>query len=630
MTNKNRFYLLILFILLIEGNLFAQKQDTVAYARNRSLYFYDTPNSFNFPEFQRIDTILTGFQQYNPEFHNDHFTLWTGNTGGPSKNMVFEPDHSTGFNYGCNAFDDFMYNNYKNKYYQLRTPFSEIYYVSGPQKEDIFRVIHSQNITKTWNVALDIRFVDSWGTYYNQATDDRNILINTNYFTPNKRYRLLAAYYHNSLTVQENGGMSKDSIFENNLISQRLAVPVNLSYAQNQITETGIFIKQFLNLKRDKQDSTVVKKGFFNPGEFSYAFNYSTQAFTFTDNNLLDSNFFPNRIPDSVGVHDTTHIKRIENNFAWSSSIVNNKDASNPFRITFGVRQLYVEIKDSSITTKSFNQLIPYGSLSVIAFKKFHLDLLAEYVLGTHYESDFNLKGEMKYDFIKNSPGKRVFSVALNYNRKSADWFYEEYSSYNYKWTNNLNKEDLITANALFKTSGFKIGVTYHLLGNYIYMNNDAMPAQSSEVLHVLKAQITKHIIWKIIEIENNLIYQKASNGTIIKLPELTAMQSWYFNLKLFKKHMYLQPGVDLYYNTAYNADAYMPATRMFYTQNQIKTGNYLYCDLFINLQIKRANVFLKYQHLNKGFTNYNYYVMPHYPAQDGALKIGIQWRFWD
>ncbi|MEI6822553.1 MAG: putative porin [Bacteroidota bacterium] len=68
----------------------------------------------------------------------------------------------------------------------------------------------------------------------------------------------------------------------------------------------------------------------------------------------------------------------------------------------------------------------------------------------------------------------------------------------------------------------------------------------------------------------------------------------------------------------------------MFYTQDQIKTGNYLYCDLFINLQIKRANVFLKYQHLNKGFTNYNYYVMPHYPAQDAALKIGIQWRFWD
>ena len=100
MTNKNHFYLLILFILLIEGSLFAQKQDTVAYARNRSLYFYDTPNSFNFPEFQRIDTILTGFQQYNPEFHNDHFTLWTGNTGGPSKNMVFEPDHSTGFDYG--------------------------------------------------------------------------------------------------------------------------------------------------------------------------------------------------------------------------------------------------------------------------------------------------------------------------------------------------------------------------------------------------------------------------------------------------------------------------------------------------------------------------------------------------
>ena len=636
MTNKNSFYfylLMLLFFLLIDGTLFAQKEDSVSIARNKSLYFYDTPNSFNFPEFQRIDTVLTGFQQYNPEFHNDHFTLWTGNTGGASKSIVFEPEHTTGFNYGCNTFDDFMYNNYANKYYQLRNPFTELYYVSGPQKEDVFRVIHSQNITKAWNVALDLRFVDSWGTYYNEETDDRSILINTNYFTPDKRYRLLASYYHNSVTVQENGGILKDSLFENNIITDRLAMPVNLNYAQNQVTESGVFIKQFLNLKKEKQDTITkdnfVRKGFFNPGEFSYAFKYVTKTYTFTDNNQLDSAFYPNHIPDTLGIHDSTHVTTIENNFAWSSSIVNNKDVSNPFRIIFGIRQLYTQVRDS-LNTWSFNQLIPYGSLSVVAFKKFHLDLLAEYVLGTYNGNDFNMKGDMKYDFIKNSPGKSLFAVSLNYNRKSADWFYEQYNSYNFKWDNNFSKEDIITANAYIKTPTFKLGVTYNLLNNYIYFKNDSTPSQCSEVLHVIKVQATKHITWKILEVENNLIYQKTSDGNIIKLPEIIAMQSWYLNLRLFQKHMYMQPGVDLYYYSAFYADAYMPETRMFYTQDQIKTGNYLYCDLFINFQIKRANIFVKYQHLNAGFTNYNYYLMPHYPAQDGALKVGIQWRFWD
>ncbi len=631
MANK-RFISLLVFSLLLQLSLFAQKKDTVALSRSRSLYFYDTPNSFNFPEFIRFDTILTGFQQFNPTLHNDHFKEWTGNIGGASKNMVFEPGHSIGFNYGYNVFEDYMYHNYSNKYYQVRNPFTEIYYVSGPSKEDVFRVIHSQNITKTWNVALDLRIVDSWGTYFNQASDNRNLLINTNYFTPDKRYRLLASYHHNSLTVQENAGVSSDSLFENNLVTQRLAMPINLAYAQNQVTESGIFIKQFFNLRHSDTNSVVAKGAIFNPGEFSYSFNYVVRASTFTDV-YPDSGYFKNTYLNKFNTHDSTHIMRIENNFAWSSSIVNNKDASNPFRIIFGVKQIYVEVKDT-FSQRIFSQFVPYGSLSVVAFKKFHLDLLAQYVIGTFNGSDLNFKGVMKYDFLKNAPGKRVFTATVDYSHKSPDWFFERNYSNNFKWLDNslkLTKEDIITTDAMFKTPTFKVGISYYLLTNYIYLNNDALPSQSSEVMHILKAQLSKHITWKVLEIENNLIYQKTSNAGIIKLPEFIAMQTWYFNLHLFNKHMYLQPGVELYYNTAYYADAYMPATRMFYTQDKVKTGNYVYCDLFINFQIKRANIFLKYQHLNSGLNNnFKYYAMPYYPAQDGALKIGIQWRFWD
>ena len=73
-----------------------------------------------------------------------------------------------------------------------------------------------------------------------------------------------------------------------------------------------------------------------------------------------------------------------------------------------------------------------------------------------------------------------------------------------------------------------------------------------------------------------------------------------------------------------------MPALRMFYTQNNKKIGDYLYTDVFVNMQIKRANIFLKYQHLNSGWKDYSFYLIPHYPQQSGALKLGIIWRFYD
>ena len=91
-----------------------------------------------------------------------------------------------------------------------------------------------------------------------------------------------------------------------------------------------------------------------------------------------------------------------------------------------------------------------------------------------------------------------------------------------------------------------------------------------------------------------------------------------------------MQPGVSLFYNTSYYADNYMPALRMFYTQNNKRIGDYLYADVFVNLQIKRANVFIKYQHFNAGWKDYSFYMMPHYPQQSGALKVGMIWRFYD
>ena len=126
-------------------------------------------------------------------------------------------------------FDDLIFTNYTQPYFQVKKPYTSIYYISGPEKEDILQVIHSQNITNTWNVGLNFRVMDSWGSYQWQACDNRQLLLNTNYSSPFAKYRVMAAYYHNSIEIQENGGISMDSIFENQISKQTLSVPVNSS-----------------------------------------------------------------------------------------------------------------------------------------------------------------------------------------------------------------------------------------------------------------------------------------------------------------------------------------------------------------------------------------------------------------
>jgi hypothetical protein len=73
-----------------------------------------------------------------------------------------------------------------------------------------------------------------------------------------------------------------------------------------------------------------------------------------------------------------------------------------------------------------------------------------------------------------------------------------------------------------------------------------------------------------------------------------------------------------------------MPASRMFYLQDEKKIGNYVYIDAFINLMVKRFRIYVKYQHLNSLWTQPRYYMVPHYPMQEAAFKFGMSWSFYD
>ena len=614
----------LLFFAVFSG--YAQQNDSVAYARNKTLYFYDKAYSFNLPDYTKVDTILKAFQQYNPSFNRKKFTEWSGNIGRASKSMMYEPSHNIGFDYGVHSFDDFIFTNYTQAYYQVRKPYTSIFYVSGPEKEDILQVIHSQNITKTWNVGINYRVMDSWGTYQWQACDDRQLVFNTNYTSPLGKYRILAAYYHNSIEIQENGGISKDSIFENQISNQTLSVPVNLQSANNQWKEDGIFVKQFYNFKKIKNDSSIHKT--FNPGTISHSLHYTTQQQTYTDKSR-DSKYYKNIYFDSIATHDSIYFRSFENNFAWTNGVSENPLSPQAINLVFGIKQKYFEVKDTS-KNFSFNQLTPYASLSVFAFGKFHLNLNGEYVIGDYNGGDFSLKSLAEFDFVKTKRSKRILTAGIDFTVKQADWIYSWANSNYFRWNHDFAKQNFLTSFISYQSGSFKASLSLHQINNFVYLNDQALPDWHDKMIHILAFKLRKDISWGNLQIDNDFVYQYSSDKSIIKLPEIIAMQSWYFNLHLFNKKLYIQPGVNLFYNSSYYADNYMPALRMFYNQNSKKIGDYLYADVFVNMQIKRANVFLIYQHINSGWKDFSFYMTPHYPQQAGALKIGILWRFYD
>jgi hypothetical protein len=105
---------------------------------------------------------------------------------------------------------------------------------------------------------------------------------------------------------------------------------------------------------------------------------------------------------------------------------------------------------------------------------------------------------------------------------------------------------------------------------------------------------------------------------------------SIYYRNYVFKKALLLDIGLDVFYNTAYKAPNYMPATGQFYIQQTTSVGNYPYIDLFIDAQIKKARIFLKIEHVNSGLFGQTYLQYPNHPMNDRAFKLGINWRFFN
>ena len=84
-------------------------------------------------------------------------------------------------------------------------------------------------------------------------------------------------------------------------------------------------------------------------------------------------------------------------------------------------------------------------------------------------------------------------------------------------------------------------------------------------------------------------------------------------------------------FTTQNYADNYMPSIMQFYNQRERKTGNYPKLDVFLNLRIKRADIFVKYEHINYLLKNHgDFFSAADYPINPGMLKFGIKWDFFD
>ena len=150
--------------------------------------------------------------------------------------------------------------------------------------------------------------------------------------------------------------------------------------------------------------------------------------------------------------------------------------------------------------------------------------------------------------------------------------------------------------------------------------------------MNYVKVEVDQNFkFWRgFVNLDSRITYQEVLEGsTVLPLPRLITRNALYFNFRILKT-LKVSTGGEMKYFTSYKSRSYIPALGLFSLEGSSTIGNYPLVDLFFNVKIKKATVFLKIEHGNQGLMGYDYFAGPRYPFPDRVIRLGLTWRFFN
>ncbi len=583
-----------------------------------------------------VSKPLYQFQEYDVAKQGNQFYANLGNPGSASDPLIFSIKQTPDFRFRYDVYDPYKLKDDSIKIYISTSPFSHLRYYMGAQKEQKLDINFAQRIGNGLYLGLDARFANAPGIYLRQKVYNAGGTFYAAFLYPTQRYGAILTYKNDRGVNYENGGLTDLTQFSKNSESDRKRFDIYLQNAMNRSKSSGLVLQQYFNIlkstvTRKIDTTTVLVPRKFDAGRITYTMRYSRTGTAYEDKNPPSDfyNFYPSYFYDTLRLFDSIRITHFENCFVYSNEVPDTLGKSFPLQYSFGLRLQTDKLLRDTTLNSIFRQTVPFGMLKGIIKQKTFFKVSAFIVLGGYKGGDYSLDGSF-YQFF----GKQNHKIYLNVSKGAMhpDYYFNDYYTdyFKIKWDNSFGQQDYFKGEFGVILKGFDLNASYTRLTNYVYLNQKILPQQYKDALTVLDGHISKELIIKHWITTIYLAAQQITPDSILQLPAFIGKLSLCYDVKLFNNALHTQIGVSGTYHSEWYQDAYMPALRAFYRQNIYKSGNYPYMDVFVNLNIKRARIFVKYEHFNAGLMGYNYMMVPDYPQADAAFKFGISWLFFD
>jgi hypothetical protein len=610
-----------------------------------------------------LDTSVDDIQIYNPVYQLYFSNSALGNFGSPCISNVFSERYDKNEFFFTNVYYPLMYTHDKTIYLNTKRQFTKLLYINGgstPDKEENLEVIHSQNVNPELNFGLKYNTTLSNGQYRFQSTRRSSFSFFSSYMGDMYAYNL--SLNTNNFSTGENGGITHDSLLADINYEGPGDLPTffggTVSQSRDKANVTNTFKNIDLFLLNDFNLSN-----FFLKADTSFAdtlqrktkvgimliseFEINKKMFADASPSVgLSQGFYDSAYFNASMTNDSIFYRKIKNTLRFYI----DEDSAYTFYVDLSSEfYKYVFYSQDEAYKTQYN--LANRTASPFNYNSYESDLkLQSGVVLDPWNLNLKLSGFLYLTGYKQGSygvyaGFNLFqskhqaaNVRLNAQYSSGQPFflYNQYYSNYFNWDNDFKPVKKLQLSLKYSHSPKKIEseLNYSLLRDQIYFDTNAFPGQYQSGLSVIEFKLIKDFkFWKFHSL-NKIALQYVNNETILALPNVN-----YFNSTYFKQHFHFKLtnggftsllGFDMYYDTKYYGYAYMPAISAFYRQAEKKIGGYPFVDIFLNVELKRARFFFKFEHINSGLLERNYFSILHYPRNERMFKVGISWNFYD
>lgn len=592
----------------------------------------------------RVDTAVYTFQDESPMNKYSLAYAYSGALGSPLQSRIyFDRTEKTDFLFG-QAYDAYFLAPTDITFYNVKTPYSYLEYQSHGKKithDDDFKGLFSINVNKKFNFSGLFNYLVAQGVYNEQATKQAKAGLWGSY--AGRYYGANAIFMYQQFNNQENGGIANPLFIRNpDSLSgyEPVSIPTNLAGSKSRYQNIYGYYNHKFHIASVKYMLDSVKFEYRPIASVFHTFKYELAQKRYLSDGSNDK-FYENSYFSGDLTLDSARYQLVRNTVGVSV----NEGFSKYFPLNVigyvehehksylnRVDTVFLASKDNYDTLHYQNSAAEEHVLlgaEISKRKGRHLLFSANgemYTIGTK-AGDFKLEGAVssKFAVFKDTVAIKANGFMKNV---SPSYFEQNYISNHFKWANNFDRTfktrvsgQLEWHNRFFDIVG---GLGVENIKNFIYFDQKALAQQYGENIQVLSGNAEFNLHLWILHIMNKGVYQLSSNEDVLPLPEISTYNNAYITFKMFKKVLTTQIGADMYYNTAYYAPAYMPATGMFYLQNKEKLGDYPLMSAYLNFHLKTARFYFKYYHINSESSGRNYFSMPNYPLSPMRFKVGV------